>query len=212
MRDIPLFTTQNGVASLLFKKIPFTGEAFVHIRDTADCNALVRECVDVCRMAGGETVYATGHGKLTAYPLACAVLRYRVHKDLLAMTEAVAIPITMEQKAWWRDVYNRKMASVMGASPLSESETDRLISEEKAFLIYLACSAIGIGVAYDGEIQAVAALVPGGGQDSVLALANLLDSDTVALCVASNNEKAIALYSALGFCQTGVEANWYKIF
>lgn len=212
MRDIPLFSTQNGVASLILKKIPFSGEAYVHIRDSLDCRALMKECLDVCRMAGASAVYAAGHVDLEDYPLFCDVLRMCARKDNLDTTDAVALPVTLEQKEQWRQLYNQKMACVPSASPLSRSDVEALICAGKAFYIYRQCSAVGIGVAYDGQIHAVASLCPGGGRHAVLALAERIVNAEITLCVASTNRKAIALYKALGFAVTEKEASWFKFF
>ena len=212
MRDIPMFTTENGIASLLFKKIPYTKEAFVHIRDSFSCEELLKECCDICRMAGAEEIYATGHDHLIAYPEHCAVVRYKADVDSFPETEAVAVPISLEQMSWWRQVYNQKMAHVPSAAPLSDSEAEQLVSENKAYCVYKSCSAVGIGVAYDGEVQAVASIVPGTGQDCVIALSKCLNTSEISLSVASTNQKAINLYEALGFRKTETEAVWYKIF
>ena len=34
MKDFPVFTTENGVASLILKEIPYRGEAYIHLRDS----------------------------------------------------------------------------------------------------------------------------------------------------------------------------------
>ena len=211
MRDIPLFTTENGVSSLLLKKIPYTKEAFVHIRDSQSCMELIKECKDICRMAGAEEIYATGHDGLTIYPEHCAVIRYKAMADSFPETEAIAAPISLEQMPWWRQVYNQKMAHVPTAAILSEAEVEKLIAESKAYCIYKACSAVGIGVAYDGEVQAVASIAPGGGWDCVIALSKCLNCSEISLSVASTNLKAIDLYNRLGFMKMETEALWYKI-
>ena len=211
MRDIPVFTTENGAASLILKKIPYTKEAFVHIRDSAACEALIRECVDFCRIAGAERVFATGHIGLKQYPETCSVYRYSCKKNALPTTDAVAIPITPEQKEWWRGIYNQKMAHVPTASLLSSSDVDAMIKEQKAFYVCFDCLILGIGVAQYDEIQAIASVSPGGGREVVLALANSLDCQFVSLSVASTNVKAINLYDALGFIKTDVEGTWYEI-
>ena len=211
MRDIPLFTTSNGVASLYFKKIPFTKEAFIHIRDSLTCENLLAECIDFCRMAGAEYIYAAGDEMLTKYPEACSILRYCVQCTDLPSTDAVALAVQPEQKDWWRQLYNQKMIHVPTASPLSTDEVGKLIDEGKAYIVYRDCVMLGIGVAYDGEIQAVASLIPGGGKDTVLALIGCLENETVFLRVASGNEKAIGLYRSLGFERTALEGTWYKI-
>ena len=61
MKNIPMFTTENGVASLILQEIPYRREAYVHIRSTAAPEAFFRECVDFCKMAGAEKIYLTGH-------------------------------------------------------------------------------------------------------------------------------------------------------
>lgn len=211
MRDIPVFTTENGVASLFLKKIPYTREAFVHIRDSQACDALVRECMDVCRMAGAEIIYATGHDGLIKYPLVCDVSSYCVPKDQLPKTDAIALPVTLEQKDWWRTLYNQKMGKVHGAAPLSVAEVEELICDKKALCVYKECAVMGIGVINDGEIQAVASIVPGAGRAVVLALASCLEDAIISLSVSSINVKAINLYRSLGFEKSALQANWYQI-
>lgn len=212
MRDIPMFTTASGIASLYFKKIPFTKEAFVEIRVSNSLEELVKECIDVCRMAGAERIFATGHAVMQQYPLFCTVSKYCVSKDILSNTEAFALPLTESQAYWWRRVYNQKMRNVPTAVPLSESDVEALIRKKHAYCVYKDFDAIGIGVAYDGQIQAVASAAPGGGHDSVLALSNVLESDVISLYVASTNIKAIELYRSLGFTEAEQQMCWYQIF
>lgn len=212
MRDIPLFTTEHGVASLYMKKIPFNKEAYVQIRDSLSCESLIKECVDVCRMAGAEKVFAAGHEALSGYPLHCSVLRYTIQKQQLGSTDTVALTVAPEQKEWWRQTYNEKMAAVATAAPLSIAAADELIQTNKAFCVYRACSLIGIGVAYGGRIHAVASVLSGGGRDTVLALASCLEGPEISLSVASTNEWARKLYLSLGFTETETEAVWYQIF
>ena len=61
MKDFPLFTTENGVASLILKEIPYRSEAYIVLRDARSAEALLRECADFCRACGAEKVYASGH-------------------------------------------------------------------------------------------------------------------------------------------------------
>ena len=69
MKDIPVFTTENGAASLILGEIPYRGEAFVRIQDSLEPESLLKECVSFCRMCGAERVYASGHPCLEALPL-----------------------------------------------------------------------------------------------------------------------------------------------
>ena len=49
MKDIPVFTTDFGVASLILKEIPYRGEAYIRIQDLQPgtiCQALEkRQCL-----------------------------------------------------------------------------------------------------------------------------------------------------------------------
>ena len=212
MRDIPMFTTENGIATLVLKKIPYTKEAFVRVLDSQSCAELLKECIDICRIAGAEIVYATGHQSLDTLPVFCEEMCYIANKHSFPHTDAVALHATMEQLPWWRQIYNQKMSGVHAAAPLGESEVESLIREGKAFCVYKECAIVGIGVAYDGQIHALASLVQGAGPDVVLALAKTFPQNEVSVCVASTNHKALQVYRRLGFCEVQIETKWYKIF
>ena len=212
MRDIPVFATENGVASLILKKIPYTKDAYVHIHDSCACEELLKECVDLCRMAGAQRVFATGYTELATYPLHCSELCFSCSKAHLPNTDALALPVTVEQRQWWRRIYNQKMTNVPAAAPLSEKDVEEMAEAGKAFCVYRECSMLGIGVAHGGRIYAVVSLLPKAGESVVLALSDVLDSPLVCLSVASTNEKAIMLYHSLGFTETAVEKKWYQIY
>ena len=68
MLDIPMFTTENGAASLILKEIPYSEAAYIKIHSSQAPEALLEECVSFCRMAGAENIYASGHVILEKYP------------------------------------------------------------------------------------------------------------------------------------------------
>ena len=43
MKDFPVFTTENGVASLVLKEIPYRREAYITLRDSRTPEALLEE-------------------------------------------------------------------------------------------------------------------------------------------------------------------------
>ena len=184
----------------------------MQIQDSQSCGELIKECADVCRMAGADRIYATGHNELSDYPFKCNISVYTASKNKFPGTDAIAIPTRLEQCEWWRQLYNKKMLCVFGAAPLSRTEAEKMICDNEAYCIYRECAIVGIGVAYGGQIRAVASVVPGAGRDVVLALAGCLDRSEVSLSVASINQKALALYRSLGFEESALEANWYEIF
>ena len=61
MKDIPLFTTEFGIASLTLNEIPYSRKAYFRIQDSAQPEQFVEECRDFCRAVGAEEIYATGH-------------------------------------------------------------------------------------------------------------------------------------------------------
>ena len=77
MKDFPVFTTENGVASLILKEIPYRGEAYIHLRDSQNPKVLLEECVSFCAACGAEKIYASGSPALEQYPLHTAVLEMR---------------------------------------------------------------------------------------------------------------------------------------
>ena len=68
MRDMPLFTTENGVASLTLNQIPYTKSAWIRIQDSVMPASLLEECIEFCRALGAEYIYAAGDGCCACFP------------------------------------------------------------------------------------------------------------------------------------------------
>jgi histidinol-phosphate/aromatic aminotransferase/cobyric acid decarboxylase-like protein len=68
MKDLPMFTTQNGVASLTLREIPYQQTAYIKLQATRQPKELLEECVGFCRAVGAEKIYASGHEILENYP------------------------------------------------------------------------------------------------------------------------------------------------
>lgn len=79
MKDFPCFATDDGVASLILKEIPYRQEAYIRFQDVQPGRfaPFLQECVSFCRMAGAEKIYAQGHEELSQYPLHAAVYEMR---------------------------------------------------------------------------------------------------------------------------------------
>ena len=60
MKDLQVFTTEHGAASLILKEIPYRKLAFIHIQDVqpGGLEEHLKECVSFCRMAGAERILA----------------------------------------------------------------------------------------------------------------------------------------------------------
>lgn len=212
MKDFPVFTTENGIASLKMNQIPYTGSAYITIQDTCDPQSLIGDCLEFCCAAGAAKVYATGHDYLTAYPLHTHIYRMRLAKDAIGDTDAAIFPVTEKTVSDFISIYNEKMQAVPNAAYLSSDEAQRLLEDKNAYFVHRGGTLLGIAIGSGGVIQSLAACVPGMGQTVIEAICHALTADTVELEVASENHKAMRLYERMGFTVCEHLLSWYKIF
>lgn len=209
MRDIEMFTTENGIASLILRGIPTQQSAYVHIQSSLTPGELLKECVSFCRSAGAEKIYATGHLFLETYPLFTTICTLRGTVSGIGETDCCLFPVT--EKTWpeFCRIYNEKMAAVPTAQMMRLM--DRELYEKDAYFVHKDGVLMGIGVVGDNRINAIASCQKGMGRDVLAALCRALCEEEISLEVADNNQKAMALYSRCGFIKTGEIARWYKI-
>lgn len=212
MRDIPVFTTQYGVASLTLKEIPYRGIAYVRIQDSQDPEELLKECVTFCRAAGAAQVYASGHPFLEGYPVHTVILRMSCPKVNLPDTDAALFPVQPETVEQWREIYNRRMENTDNSAYMTIDDAGKMLDRSDGYFVHRGDSLLGIGIAGGNTIDAVISAVPGAGRDILLALSHAIFADTISMEVASTNERAIRLYKSLGFVATEEISKWYKIF
>lgn len=108
MKDIPVFTTEYGVASLVLKEIPYQGTAYVILRDSLEPVNLVEECAGFCVACGAEYVYATGHAVLERWPFYTAIWQMQCERMSLQNTDAALWPVQEHTLERWRSIYNEK--------------------------------------------------------------------------------------------------------
>lgn len=211
MKDIPIFTTDDGVASILLKEVPCRGLAYIHIRDVqpGGVKALVEECVQFCRAAGAEKVLAAGHEELEAYPYEHSILSMSGSGE--HEPEANLWPVTRETVSKWREIYNERMKGVDNAATLTAFDEKELVSSAGTYFVHDAGKLLGIGWVDDGKLKCVASVEKGAGRRVLSTLLSALDCERVALEVASTNEKAIRLYESMGFIKTGEVSRWYRV-
>ena len=209
MRDIPLFTTENGIASLLLREIPTSGSAYVHIRSSEAPEELLKECIDFCRAVGAEKIFATGHPVLEKYPHHTTLLTLKGTASGVGETSLSLFPVT--EKTWsdFCRIYNEKMADVPTANKMRL--LDRETYGKSAYFIHKDGVLHGIGIAEDDEILAIAACQKGAGREVLAALCQVLSAEVIRLCVAENNLPAMKLYTRCGFLPTDEGVAWYKI-
>lgn len=209
MKDIPMFTTENGVASLFLQEIPYSGVARVKIQASEAPQALLEECVGFCRACGAESIHATGHSCLEDYPFVTAI--WELCGEIGEETDAALFPAQAETVEKWRTIANERMQGVDNAAWLTEKSCQEFAQQGRAYFVHRDGKLLGIGLIGEASIELVASVVPGAGADVVRALASILPEIPIHLTVASTNTRALRLYERLGFVKVKELSKWYKI-
>ena len=104
MKDIPVFSCPDGIATLILREVPFRGEGYILVRGVfGTLEGLLAECAGFCRAAGAERLFAAGEADFSGYPAAIRILgRSAPRESLLPAPEAVRlVPVTEETAADW---------------------------------------------------------------------------------------------------------------
>lgn len=210
MKDFPVFTTENGVASLILKEIPYRGEAYIHLRDSQNPKTLLEECVSFCAACGAEKIYASGSPALEQYPLHTAVLEMRGIPNVQEKLIESLFPVTEATVSRWRALYNEAMARVDNAGTLESRDEGQLL-EGGAYFVHHQGKLLGIGYLREDCIEAIAAAFPGAGKRVLHSLASVCPGVPLRLEVAGTNERAIALYEKIGFLKVKELSRWYRV-
>lgn len=210
MKDFPMFTTENGVSSLILKEIPYRKEAYITLRDSRAPEALLQECADFCRACGAEKVYATGHPAVERYPLHTAMLEMRGIPNVQEELVESLFPVTEATVGKWREIYNAAFSHVCNAST-QESRDEAAILRGNTYFVHRQGELLGIGWLGENTIEAIAAVKPGMGKRVLHSLCSVCPGVPLRLEVASENRRAIALYEKTGFIKTRELSRWYCI-
>lgn len=210
MKDFPVFTTENGVSSLILKEIPYRKEAYITLRDSRAPEALLQECADFCRVCGAEKVYATGHPAVERYPLHTAMLEMRGIPNVQEELVESLFPVTEATVGKWREIYNAAFSHVYNAST-QESRDEAAILQGNTYFVHRQGELLGIGWLGEDTIEAIAAVKPGMGKRVLHSLCSVCPGVPLRLEVASENRRAIALYEKTGFIKTRELSRWYCI-
>lgn len=212
MRDIPFFTTDSGVSSLILKEIPYRRTAYIRVRDVQPegLRTHIEECASFCRMAGAEKIYAAGHGALARYPVHTAVVEMRGTAWVDQGKLACLFPVMEETVSGWREYYNRRMAEVDNAGTLEVRDEQRILESGGAYFVHRNGALLGIGWLENGELLAVAA-EKGMGEAVMHTLMSLVEGADIRLEVASTNARAVRLYEKLGMVKTREISRWHTV-
>ena len=211
MKDIPVFTTEHGAATLILKEIHYQETAYIILRDALESQALARECADFCRACGAEKIYAAGHEALTAYPFFTAMWEMSCHRESIPDTDAALWPVQEKTLTQWQSVYNEKVKKVPNGAWMTKADAEKMLETGDGYFIHRGETLLGIGRASSDRIDWVASTAPGAGTDVVKALAHAATADRISLTVASVNQKAVTLYECLGFIKSAELSKWYQL-
>ena len=211
MKDIPVFHTEYGVASLFLREIPYRQRAHIKIQSSLEPDKLLEECIGFCRACGAEWIDAAGHEFLEKYPLITALCIMQCDRESIGETDACLFPVTEETVQQWLDICNQRMANVPNAAYMDAEAGKDLLKAGDGYFIHRDGELLGIGRAGGEFIDTVIAVKPGMGETVVKALASLLTGDTARLMVALANERAVRLYERMGFIQVKEVSRWYRV-
>lgn len=213
MKDIPFFTTDAGVVSLILKEMPYRREAYIRVRDVqpGKLDVLLSECVDFCRACGAEKIYAADHHELERYPIRVSVYEMRgtARVDLDIMENI--FPVTEATVTQWREIYNKRMREVDCAATQTVADEKIILDTGGAYFVHHRGDLLGIGWLADMELRIICSVKRGAGERVIHTLMSLVDGMQIRLQVASTNQRAIRLYERLGFIKIKELQRWYRI-
>ncbi len=211
MRDIPVFTTEYGIASLSLREIPYRQEAYICIQSSCQPDELLAECIAFCRACGAEKIYARNHEFLQKYPLHAAIVKMRGIVQVDESKVENLWPVTEQTIQQWREFMNRRLGDVDCAGTLESQGEKEILESGGAYFVHRNGELLGGGWLKNEELLLIAA-VPGAGERVMHTLMSIKPGAALELDVASTNARAIRLYEKLGFVQTQELRRWYKVF
>ena len=210
MKDIPVFTTQYGVASLILREVPYQKCAYIRLQASQEPQKLLEECIGFCRMVGAEQIFVKEAEGLPAYPLYTATWQMRCMTDSLGDTDAALFPVQEHTVDEFQKIYNEKVSRIPNAAWMDNADKQEMLKTGEGYFVHRGERLLGIGRVSGGEIRFLASVQPGAGADVVKALAHGVTEETVTVVVASANEKAVRLYEGLGFVKIAELSRWYR--
>lgn len=213
MKDIPLFTTEYGIADLILKEVPYRETAYIriHAAQEGELLSLLQECRSFCRMVGAEHIYAAGHEALEGFPLYTSVLELRGTAQIDSEKMASLFPVTEQTVSRWRQIYNERMRNVDNAATLESRDEQKIVSSGGAYFVHDSGELLGIGWMEDTKLLAMASVKPGAGERVMHSLMSLAEGSSMTLEVASTNSRALRLYENLGFIPVKEVSGWYDV-
>ncbi len=217
MKNIPVFTSSYGIATLILREIPWNRTAYVLIQSVWNDQkaALLEECKGFCRAVGAEQIYASW--ELEALPAEPAWEMWRMSRKKAGLPRsekpAALEALTKGNSGEYLRIYNACFRQVPCAASYDQTSLEPLYGEEVAWLAKVDGVYAGVAEISKTGLEGIAVLPEyrGLGYELALAVLPMVPSAELRLKVASTNLRAISLYERLGFTQTGVEKRWWML-
>ena len=212
MRNIPLFTTESGVASLTLDQIAFNKTAYIRLQSSNDFEALLYECVNFCKAVGAEKIYVSGK-EIPGKCVACGSV-IRMSRPRLGIPRGAAslVSVSAERLEQFRQLFNHGMCHVPNASCMTTKMAEQLLADQSGYFVVLGDDLIGIGIAKGEWIHGIVSLKRGMGETIMQALNAALQGEFVRVELIDSNYPAKSLYERMGFCLVETVSQWYEIF
>lgn len=217
MKNIPMFTSSYGVATLILREIGWSGHAYVLVRSVWNGRTaqLLEECRGFCRAVGAEEIYASWEtNELPAEHAYDMIAMIRPKADLPEPVQSVELEqVTPETAEEYLRIYNRCFRDVPSAASYDRKSLEPLYGEDLAWLARVDGRFAGVAEISKEGLEGIAVLPEfrGLGRDLALSVLPMVPSPTLRLKVASTNRRAMALYDRLGFVREKLERRWYRL-
>lgn len=219
MKNIPLFTSAYGAATLILKELSWSGNAYVLVRSVwqGQIEALLAECRDFCRAVGAENIFAVDHGSGCDLPgtpdyemitMACAKDRLPPPRHPVELE-----PLTEENSDAYLSIYNECFRQVPSAASYNKKSLISLYGEDLAWLARVGDTYAAVAELSKTGLEGIAVLPAyrGLGFDLAAQVLQMVPRLRPELRVASTNVRALALYQRLGFSEIGERKPWYRL-
>ena len=217
MKDIPIFTGQYGMGTLILREIPYKQCAYVLVRSAREgcMREFLEECSAFCRAAGAEWVLASAPEPLPFLLHVHDMLEYACpRKQLPPPLRPVELePLDDRNAERYREIYNDLFRAIPNAATCRPEDLRRLREKSTACLALVGGETAGICQWSGSELEAIGVLPEfrGLGHRLALTVFEQMEGETITLRVSSSNAPALRLYQKLGFDRTRVLSSWYAL-
>ena len=145
MKNLPVCTTEYGVATLILKEIPYQETAYIILQDTREPLLLARECANFCRACGAERIYARGNDALAEYPFFTAMWEMTCLRESIQDTDAALWPVQERTLTQWQEIYNQKVKTVPNGAWMTDADAKDMLSKGDGYFVHRGNTLLGIG-------------------------------------------------------------------